>query len=534
MEENDAGVSLPTESTMPPREVLLHLDAHETHAALIASTEGEARYIAGAPVPAHAPQRGIPMALQLLAELTGEHVDGYQPGDLTGVVIASAPMDVLVVGECDATDTATLSAIEDLGIIRRIDAPKPPSRSARRVNEWARAILRDWRAAPRDALLVAVPPGMFPMWASHLLSAVRALDAALRPAIIILSSGPELAAAFGVYGPHVPRGGDLAQELTDALASLHRAALPSIPDGVPLAFQKHALVTTVIAAQRTTGAVVCYLDETDGTLVIVAGPQRVRVLYDATIDSAAGAANLVRRFGHDAIGRWLPNHADEATLRRWAIQRSFWPTAVLKDPTDRAYAGALARIAFRSLVAEARDDIEQAVLCILGPSFLRRGSAAEGMRAVADILPMHRTVHVVLDADGLAPLVGLLSRVRPARAVPLYERDLFESVGTIVPLLALESGGDGIERVALRDGNMDMEHLIDVRRAALHALPLHTTGTLTLTGKSATRELRDVAGGSGGVLIDTRARPLTAAATEPITSVRSRIPTAAPGIDRDA
>lgn len=533
MGHSDAGVSLPTEeSAMPSREIVLHLDAHETHAMLIASTEGEARYIAGGPVPAHAPLRGVPMALQLLAELTGEHIDGYPPGDLTGVVIASAPMNVLVIGECDATDTTALSAIQDLGIIRRIDAPKPPSRSARRANEWARAVLRDWRAEPRDALLVAMPLGVFPMWASHLLSALRTLDAALRPATIVLSSEPELAAAFGAYGPHVPRGGDLAQELTDALASLYRAALPSIPDGVPLAFRKHALVTTVIAAQRTTGAVVCYLDETDGTLIIVAGPQRVRVLYDAAIDSAAGAAALLRRFGHDAIGRWLPNRADEATLRRWAIQRSFWPAAVLTDPADRAYAGALARVAFRSLVSEAQGDIEQATLCILGPAFLRRGSAAEGMRAVADILPMRQSVHVVLDADGLAPLVGFLSRVRPAHAVPLYERDLFESVGTIVPLSALESRGGGIERAALRHGGM--EHLIDVRREALHVLPLHTTGVLALTGKSATRELRDVAGGSGGVLIDTRARPLTATATEPITSVRSRIPPGASGHDRDA
>lgn len=494
-------VTTPEARAVMQRHVLLQLGRFTTRATLLAATEGETRFICAATAPADAPDRGVPMALDLLAVQTGTP----RPA-IDGLILARRPLRLLTVGPPDAATTTALDTITALGVVQITARNDTPPRGAGREAGWARQMAAATQHV--DALLVLVPSGVLPGWVARLFNVLNALPWEKRPPCIVVHDADTLRDLVPPGTPIVIPGADPAVQLADALGQI--AARLLVAEGLPDAgeFREQALATALVAAHRVTGKTLLYLDLSDGcTLILVAGGQ-ARVVRDAETDAGAGAATLLARVGEERIARWLPFPFEQAAARQWAARRAAWPAALPLTAQDRAITGAFAREALRALVARVGMAAEACDLCILGPGMTEWGTPGQLLLAVADTVPFAGPVALTGDPDDLLPAIGWLTRARPESAAALFARDTLENLGTLLPVFGTGAEGETAVQVALDE----TDEAQAVPWGSVRRVPLgDTTATLATSAADGRSHTQVVQGGRGGILVDARGRPLRAA-----------------------
>jgi hypothetical protein len=281
-----------------------------------------------------------------------------------------------------------------------------------------------------------------------------------------------------------------------------------ILDETPLLSRPEALAGALHAVSVERGQPSVYFDVADGTTAIVADETGSVVYHDPDIDCARGAIRLLNRCDPEHIARWIPFPLDANSLRTWALRRMSWPMALLTDADDRAIAAAFSRVAIRLVLGKAVERIPDGALWILGPTLARLGSSAAALRIVADLMLSVRVAVVICDNDDLIPTISALAIPYPTDAASLLAHDALLIAGSVVQAALNGERARGALSATLNDDGRT--RATDVPADALTTIMCEGQATLTLTGQATNGARIAVDGGAGGVLVDTRRRPLAA------------------------
>ncbi len=511
-----------------PQRIIVTANSYQANLALIAPTEGDARFIAGSPAIVTEPQRGMRGALARLACQCGYALSGEMT---SAVVVAGPPVRLHIVGERSRDDATALGIAERYGVAHVVAETAIPSRQRARNRSWCQPLTDLWRAGRIEALLVVIPPGALPLWAAQLLTALNETESSGDARCLVLTSDTALAAAVPPDTIVIPRGDQSARQLTNAMNRMRTTRCRQwIPDESPLLSRPEALAVAMRAVSVERGQPSVYLDVSEGTTAIIADESGATVYHDPDIDCARGVIRLLNRCAPEQIARWVPFTLDAQFLRTWALRRVSWPMALLTDDEDRAIAAAFARVAIRLVLGKAFERIPDGALWMLGPTLTQLGSSAAALRLVADLMPTIRVAVVACDSNDLIPAVGALAIPYPADASSLLAHDAILIVGSVVQAsLAGERTRGALSATLVHDGRT---RTTEVAADALTTIVCEGAATLRLTGHGTGGTRIALDGGAGGVLMDTRRRPLaavTAHASRP--NVSGRLRPAATGWD---
>ena len=513
---------------VPPQLLIVTVDSYQAAIALIAPTEGDARFIASSPAIADEPHRGIPGALTRLAAQCGFALAAEMIG---ATIVAGPPIALRVVGECDAADAAALAIAERFGVARMVPEPMTPPRNPTRDRSWYWPVIDAWRDGRIEALLVVVPPGVLPLWTAQLLTALDAAPAGGQAHLLILASDADLADTVPADAIFLPRDAQRASHLTGALNGLRAARLlRGNATDAPILARPEALAVAIRAVSTACGRPCVYLDVADGTTVMIADDNGVAVHHDPEIDYARGAVQLFNRCGTAHVSRWVPFAVSASSLRSWALRRISAPMAMLADEKDRVIAAGFARAALSMTLEKIALPIPDGAMWVLGPVLARLGSHAEALRIVADLMPSVRVAVVICDDDDLIPAVGALSVSHPADASSLLAHDALVPTGSVVQASSPGRRARGVVTATL--ANDDRTSTIVVTPDTLTAIPYRGSATCSLTSDASSGDRISVRGGPGGILVDARRRPLAAVTpntSRPSVSNRLRPATATNG-----
>ncbi len=513
--------------SVTPQLLIVTVDSVQAAIALIAPTEGEARFIASRPAIADEPHRGIPGALARLAAQCGFALTEEMIG---ATIVAGPPIALRVVGECDAADAAALAIVERFGVARIVAEPMTP-RNPTRDRSWYRPVIDAWRDGRIEALLVVVPPGVLPLWAAQFFTALGAVTADRQARLLALASDADLADALPADAIVLPRDAHQASHLSGALNRLRAARfLRGNAADAPILARPEALAVATRAVSAACRRPCVYLDVADGTTVMIADENGVAVYHDPETDYARGAVRLLNRCESAQITRWIPFAVSASSLRTWALRRISEPMAILADEKDRVIAAGFAHAALSMALEKIALPIPDGAMWVLGPTLARLGSHAAALRIVADLMPSARVAIVTCDDDDLIPAVGALSVSHPADASSLLVHDALMPTGSVVQASSPGRRARGVMTATLASD--DRTVTIEVTPDTLTAIPCLTSATFSLTGDAARGDRINVHGGPGGVLIDARRRPLAAVtphASRPSVSGRLRPATAPNG-----
>lgn len=532
--DNDVSAALTDQqSGTTAQHLIVTADSFQANISLIAPTEGRTRFIAGSPAITTEPQRGMPGALSRLASQCGYALSAEMA---SAAVIAGPPVQVQVVGERGEDDMAALEIAERFGVARIVGEPVTPSRPHARGHSWYQSVTRAWRDGQTEVLLIILPPGALPLWAADVLTALNETPPAGDARCLVLASDTDLAMALPPDTILFLRGDHLAQELTGALNRIRATrCLRWLPNEIPLLSRLEALIAAMRAISTERSRPSIYLDVGDGTTAIIADESATDVYHDPEIDGARGAIRLLRRCDTEQFTRLIPFTLGENTLRTWALRRISWPMAFLTDAEDRAIAAAFAHMAIRLVLGSAIGRIPDNALWILGPSLARLGSSATVLRMVADLMPSIRLAVVVCDSDDLIAATGALAIPYPGDVSSLLAHDALITVGSVVQ--APMPGGRASNPITAMLTDDYRTRATDVTANSLTTITCDGPATLRLKGWETGIIQIAVDGGAGGVLVDTRRRPLAAVtpqASRPNVSGRLRPSTIANGASNDS
>lgn len=498
-------------NSLMPHMLVITADSLQTNASLIAPAEGAMRFIASSPALMSEAQRGIPQALDRLAPQCGYAIAAEMMG---AAVLSGPPITVQVVGERSAEDAAAIALAERFGVARVTATLVTPPRNPARHRSWFQPIIDAWQNGYSEVLLIIVPPGALPQWAAQLFTALGYVETSPCTYALVIASDSELAAALPTSAMLIPRDEHFSSHLTATLnRSRAASAFPHLADTTPLFSHAEALSAALRAVSAHREKPCMYLDVSDGTTIIIADGDRATVYHDPDSDFSRGAMRLVHDREPAGVTRWIPAALDTASLRRWAARRASWPMALLTDAEDRAIAAALARACLTQALERVLHRIPDEAIWLLGPAVTRLGSAAV-LGIVADLIGTARVAVVACDGDDLLPAIGALSLTYPANMSDLLLDDAVEPVGSVVRTSFGTARGHDGDSVQVTNGE-GRTHTMEVAGNALTTIAVRGSVTLRFTGQTTAGDEIDAEGGAGGILIDTRRRPLTAAARDP-------------------
>jgi hypothetical protein len=231
------------------------------------------------------------------------------------------------------------------------------------------------------------------------------------------------------------------------------------------------------------------------------------------------------------ILRWSSLDISTGVLRDYLFQRSLYPATLPATKEDQAITQAVARQALYLAMQTARRNFPRSVRVPrpdLLPAFqpiLAGGGAlsdaptpGQGLLLLLDAIQPVGITTVILDRNNLLPLLGAASARNSILPVQVLDSGAFQSLGTVISVIASAGHGSLILRARLiyEDGT---EARVDVKYGGLELLPLSAGQSAKLTlqpqhgadvgfgpGRGGTLT---VSGGAMGVVFDGRGRPLT-------------------------
>jgi len=242
----------------------------------------------------------------------------------------------------------------------------------------------------------------------------------------------------------------------------------------------------------------------------------------AGLGTGYGATSLIDAVGINEVMRWLPyqttpDHVMEAIFNR-SIRPASLSTTIDELQLDYALATEAIRVALsprdRAATFAKLDTVVAA-----GGVFRNAPSRAHVVFSLLSALqPVGRTL-LLLDQFGILEPLGTLSQHEPAVVRHLLHHEGLETLGTSICVGGKGKEGDPAVQVTVLDGR-DAGHARTVHLGSMLVLPVPTGTSITLElkplgrftiglrpGEGARAEALE--GGTVGVIIDARPRPLT-------------------------
>jgi len=285
-----------------------------------------------------------------------------------------------------------------------------------------------------------------------------------------------------------------------------------------------------------------YLDESPkGTLGIDVGgfSTTVAAVFEgylhltirADLGSAYGARALVERNGAASIMRWLPTPMPPETALSVILNKEIHPSSVPDDPAELWIEQAVARETIREALKTARPGWKPGkaqpygeLTPLFDPILISGGILAGAPRPghvalmVLDAVEPIGITTLLLDANGLAPILGAVASFNPLATVETLDHGGVINLATVIAPVGFARKGDVVLRVRVNyeeGGSLDVE----VPYGSLELLPLPPGEEAVLEleprrrfdvglggpGKGGKQRVR---GGILGLIVDARGRPL--------------------------
>ena len=240
---------------------------------------------------------------------------------------------------------------------------------------------------------------------------------------------------------------------------------------------------------------------------------------------------LLQHTSLEDILRWSSLDISTGVLRDYLFQRSLYPASLPANKEDQAIEQAVARQALYLAVQTAKRNFPRSVrppraglLPVFQPILAGGGALSDaptpgqGLLLLLDAVQPVGVTTIILDRNNLLPLLGAASARNSILPVQVLDSGAFQSLGTVVSVIASASHGSLILRARLIYEN-GTEARADVKYGGLEFLPLSPGQSAKLTlqphhgadvgfgsGRGGTLTVN---GGAMGVVFDGRGRPLT-------------------------
>lgn len=269
------------------------------------------------------------------------------------------------------------------------------------------------------------------------------------------------------------------------------------------------------------GASATTLIHTDGNLV------KRTILEELSL--GYGLEQLIDAVGIEKIMRWLPASFEVGDVHAQLLNQSIHPTATPVRWHDLTVLNAAGRELLNTVTQIWQDDpaltLMDSDLVLLSGAPIARGSKPSALLLMLlDALDVRGIYSVAADQVGLAPAFGAVAVVNPEAAAQALESDCLVTWGTVfVPEIAPLTGEPVVLNVKVqpaRGGRLEA----DVKLGSLELIPLgegekaeiELNGTRDVHWRKAANSpgiknnvfKREVQGGTAGLLIDARGRPL--------------------------
>ena len=230
------------------------------------------------------------------------------------------------------------------------------------------------------------------------------------------------------------------------------------------------------------------------------------------------------------ILRWSALDVSTGVLRDYLFQKSLYPATIPVTHEEQSLSQAVTRQALYLAVQTAKRDFPRSargprpgLLPPFEPILAGGGALGDAPTAGQSLLLLLDAIQpvgvstIILDRNNLLPMLGAASVGNTLLPVQILESGAFQSLGTVVSVVASASAGALVVRARLTYDN-GTETLADVKFGSLEVLPLPQGQSAKLSlqpqrganvgfgpGRGGTLP---VSGGAMGVVIDGRGRPL--------------------------
>lgn len=310
--------------------------------------------------------------------------------------------------------------------------------------------------------------------------------------------------------------------------------------GVMTTADSYTRVTEYLARKYQLRVLALDLGAGATTLIRSDGSKSKRVVVEE-ISVGFGLDALVERVGIEKILRWLPAAFESSPVHAQLLNQALHPQVVPTHWQDLTALNAAGREVLR-LSAEvwhtqadaqepgaqngaAANVFSDSDLILLSGAPLARGSKPTALLLMLlDVLDVRGIFSIAADSVGLVPAMGAVAVVNPEAAAQALENDCLVTWGTVfVPEISARSGEPVVLTVQVepaRGGKLEA----DVKLGSLELIPLgegekanvelrasrHVKWSKNIKGSAFKREVQ---GGTVGLMIDARVRPLLRAET---------------------
>lgn len=301
------------------------------------------------------------------------------------------------------------------------------------------------------------------------------------------------------------------------------------PIGVQPNAQSYAMIVDFLGkTTRYGGVLAADIGSAISTLsASVNGRTSTSIHTDVGLGHSARA--LLDAVGIENVRQWLPFAAPDEEIIAYALNKTLRPAAVPEGQRALYFEHALLRAALRGLLDAARPTWTPKHTVtgaqpplppferIIGAGAGLTGTGRPGMTAMLllDALQPTGITRLQTDSTALVPALGAIARISPEAAVQLLDAGGLDELGTAVNIGGRVKAGNTAAKVQITLGKGQREkHTVTGGGLWLYPLPIGARAEVVV---SAARGLNiggkrrvkfTVEGGSAGLIIDARGRPL--------------------------
>jgi hypothetical protein len=295
--------------------------------------------------------------------------------------------------------------------------------------------------------------------------------------------------------------------------------------GVQPTAQSYQLVVDYLGRTTSGGVLAVDVGSAVSTLSVSLGGQ-VDTAIRTDIGLGSSAVSLLDLLGEDAVARWLPFNIVPNQLRHYALNKTVRPGTLPETLKGLYIEHALLRAGIQALIAAARpswknipakDGALPPIATIIGAGAALTRTGNPGFNALLLLDSVQPTGVSTLYADpyGLISALGALAHVNPEAVVQVLDGSNLERLGVAVSLSGMPASGRTAAHVKIttEEGQLIQQ---DVPGGGLWVYPLgvgrnakveiNAVGRNKIGDKSRVRLAME--GGTAGLIIDTRGRPL--------------------------
>ena len=260
------------------------------------------------------------------------------------------------------------------------------------------------------------------------------------------------------------------------------------------------------------------------TSVIAARGDALTRVVRSDLGLGQNLENVLTQAGIDQLMRWLPMEMDQASARlRW-LNHALHPAEVPVTREDARLMHAAARAALTTTMRQAEFDVSGIDLVLLtGRAFSHNANPGSLALLALDALQPVGILTLAVDTLGLAPAFGALASVHASAAAAAIERDGFVTLGTVIAPISNAREGQvdlhvQVQSDTLGTMNLEVEHgsleLVPLPAGQKASIVIRPGRGVELGSKHRGVFKAQVEGGSLGLVIDARGRPITLSANE--------------------